>query len=202
MDSNAEGYLSIYAGCMFAGKSSRLITKLSKRHSLGLKVVYITHHDDDRVSISGRVTTHQIVEANLPFDCFKSSNLSSMQKCLLDYDVIGVDEFQFFDEAAVDVIRWLVDVDKKTVYVAGLDGNFKRRAFGHLNKLIPLADKYTKITAKCNRCRQDKIFRDAPFTAKIGGDLNMEKEVGSDEKYIPLCRSHYLEYTRSFPVVS
>jgi len=214
-----EGYLGVYFGCMFAGKSRLLIMKLSKKQDLGLRVAYVTHGDDQRVTKGTNlsVTTHWscFSNATVPFDCYRTIDLANIYDQLLQYDVIGIDEFQFFDlgeePKTVAIVKRLVDEDGKTVYCVGLDTNFKRKKFGHIFELIPFADKCKKIRAKCEYCKRvltqlvsmnlspHAALVSAPFTAKIAGDLNAEKDVGSEEKYIPLCRYHYLEYSVALP---
>lgn len=207
---NKVGFLAVYPGCMFAGKSRLLIMKLSKKQDLGLKTVYVTHGDDDRVTkgINLAVTTHWscFAKATVAFDCYRTDDLETIYQDLLQYDVIGIDEFQFYDSKTIGIVQKIVEVEHKIVYCVGLDVNFRRKEFGHIAKLYPFADKYKKIRAKCDYCKNGMkhlvalnlsphaALVPALFTAKIGGDLSIEKEIGSDDKYIPLCRYHYLEY--------
>jgi thymidine kinase len=53
------------------------------------------------------------------------------------YDVIGVDEGQFFQEI-VEFCELLAN-QGKTVVVSALDGTFERKPFGNIINLIPLA---------------------------------------------------------------
>ena len=54
-----------------------------------------------------------------------------------DYDVVGIDEGQFFP----DVVEFCDGAANlgKTVVVAALDGTFERKPFGNIVSLIPLA---------------------------------------------------------------
>ena len=54
-----------------------------------------------------------------------------------DYDVVGIDEGQFFP----DVVEFCDEAANlgKTVVVAALDGTFERKPFGNIVSLIPLA---------------------------------------------------------------
>lgn len=197
------GYLNLYMGCMYAGKTRLLITKLSKCHDLRLKVVYVTHLDDKRVSegLNGSITTHwsAFSKADVNFDCLVTSDLSNLYPHLLAYDVIGIDEYQFFPQSSCEVVRKLVDLDDKIIHCVGLDGNFKRERFGFILDLIPIADKIKKISAKCELCMRNNTKRmdlvSAPFTLKIGGDPGKEKEIGTTNLYMSLCRHHYITKT-------
>jgi thymidine kinase len=209
------GFLAVYPGCMFAGKTRRLIMKLSKKQDLGFKVCYVTHGDDERITKGTNlsITTHWSCFANatVPFDCYRASDLKNIMPEIMKYDVIGIDEFQFYDldkevSPTVDIIKNLVEHDHKIVYCVGLDTNFKRERFGHILELSLFADKYKKIRAKCEECRKllstltlsnlspHAALVPASFTAKIGGNLHVDKEAGGGDKYIPLCRYHYLNY--------
>ncbi len=216
---NRQGFLGAYPGCMCAGKSRFLIMKLSKLQDLGFRVLYITHGDDDRVTAGTNlsVNTHWSCFANatVPFDCRQTTDLGSIYDELLEYDVIGIDEFQFFDleeevSKTVGYVKRLVEEDCKRVYCVGLDTNFKREEFGHILKLSLFADKYKKIRAKCEMCKRamaqlvsmnlspQAALVPAPFTGKFGGNMHQEKESGGKDMYLPLCRYHYIEYSKQY----
>ena len=68
----------------------------------------------------------------------------------VDYDIIGVDEGQFFP----DLVEFCEDMANagKVVIVAALDGTFQRKPFPGVMELVPLAESITKLTAVCMRC--------------------------------------------------
>lgn len=71
----------------------------------------------------------------------------------------------------------------KIVVVAALDGTFERKAFGNIIKLIPLAEKVTKLCAVCVYCTQE-----AAFTRRITESKEIQL-IGGAEMYKPVCRS-------------
>jgi len=75
-----------------------------------------------------------------------------------------------------------------TVIVAGLDGDFKRKRFGQVVDLTPLADAVVKLTAECAICGSP-----APFTARTVDEMD-QTLVGGAESYVPVCRRHYMEH--------
>eukprot|EP00951_Prasinocladus_malaysianus_P020732 scaffold170147_cov50-Prasinocladus_malaysianus.AAC.2 len=102
--------------------------------------------------------------------------------------VIAIDEAQFFgdlrafcDEAA--------DVHGKTVVIAGLSGDYRRRAFGEMHLMLSVADQITQLSATCAFC---EVPRPAPFTRRIVKEEQTEL-VGGSDKYVPVCRRHYFE---------
>ena len=88
----------------------------------------------------------------------------------------------------------MVDSQNKHVIVGGLDGDAKREKFGEVLDLVPIADSYVKLKACCKICNEDPNKRNivvAPFTKKIQGDPQLQKDIGSEDKFIPVCRYHY-----------
>ena len=100
-----------------------------------------------------------------------------------DYDVIGIDEGQFFP----DVVSWAEKMANlgKVVVVAALDGTFQRKPFGEILSLIPLAEEVTKLKAVCMNC-----FEEAAFSKRITSDDEGKVEViGGADKYMAVCRA-------------
>ena len=100
-----------------------------------------------------------------------------------DYDVIGIDEGQFFP----DVVTWAETMANtgKVVVVAALDGTFQRKPFGDILSLIPLAEEVTKLKAVCMNC-----FEEAAFSKRITSDDEGKVEViGGADKYMAVCRA-------------
>ena len=75
---------------------------------------------------------------------------------------------------------------KKSVYIYGLDGDYRREKFGKILDLIPLCNKVKKLTALCNICRDGTK---AYFTKRITNETS-QKLIGNDN-YIAVCRNCY-----------
>lgn len=99
--------------------------------------------------------------------------------------MIGIDEAQFFGDL-YEFCRQAADREGKTVIVAGLDGDFKRRRFGSVLDLIPIADTVTKLTSRCEVCGKRALF-----TMRKTEEKETEL-IGGAEVYMPVCRSHYV----------
>lgn len=203
------GGLIIFTGPMFSGKSTRMVSALGRDADItDLKVLLINHSSDSerhgQLNSSGIVTIHGSSYQNLSPKVERryASRLSDLD--VSDYQIVGVDESQFFmelnaegkSEFVATVRHWVVD-QKKLVYLAGLNGSWQLQNFGYLHELFYLASKIKLCKATCFFCRNPEIQEngdslsprivDAGYTWKIGGDMTQEKEVGAANKYVSVC---------------
>lgn len=185
---NKIGYLELIIGPMYAGKSTELIRIINRYKCLNKNIVIINHEFNDRYGIKG-LSTHNSVKVD---SCINLLNLGDINKNILkDAEVIIIEELQFFNDAYDNIIEWC-DKLNKTIICAGLDGDFLRNSFGDVLRLIPHAEKITKLNALCKRCG-DGTF--AHFTKRIiKNDLLYDNSilVGSDGLYEAVCRKHFL----------
>lgn len=181
---NNQGYLELIIGPMYAGKSTELIRIINRYKCLNKSVIVINHSFNNRYGTSG-LSTHN----NEKFEkCVILDKLDNIDKDLLNNtDVIIIEELQFFDSSHETIIDWC-DNYKKTVIAAGLDGDFKRNPFGDVLKLIPHAEKITKLSALCKRCGNGTL---AHFSKRIV-ENNDKTLVGGNDIYEAVCRFHYL----------
>jgi len=189
----AVGSLELIGGPMFSGKSSEILRRLLIDVEIGFRVAYINHKADTRSS--GPFSTHNplykesLEKKNLEF--LTSEHLSDLTKDIQNFDVIGIDEAQFFGDLAKVVPRWVDSLNKKVI-VAGLTGDFCRRKFGQLLDLEPMADTYTKLSSCCLPCARSKKRKiNAIFTHRMT-KTGTQVKVGGAESYIPVCRECYL----------
>jgi len=172
------GYLELIMGPMFSGKTSRLIQIKKKYEVLNKSILVVKPIIDNRYSLQSVIVTH---DQNRE-DCvsrFKLSEVYDIDK----YDVIIIEEGQFFTDLYEKVIEWC---KTKRVYVAGLNGDANQNLFGDMHKLIPHADDILFLKALCKICNDGT---DAIFTKK-----NVENgkivDVGGSDMYQAVCRKH------------
>ena len=180
-----RGYLKVILGCMFSGKTSELIKEYKKWTACGFECLMINHISDKRYSDSeektfshDKIAVHSINVGDKLFDFFKKESFISR------YEVILINEGQFFEDL-YKFTDYLVNRHNKKVYVCGLDGDFQRKEFGSILKIIPLCDDVVKLKAICKSCK----ICDGIFTFR----LSNEKEqmlIGTDN-YTALCRTCY-----------
>ena len=194
LSTESNGFLKIVMGPMFAGKSTFLIHEIAKYPANN--VVAIKHSVDTRYytevcenyGISCE-PVHYIISHNKEVaKCLGFHKLRDIlnNDVLSGKDVIFIDEAQFFDDL-FEVVIILVEKLGKSVYLAGLDGDFKRRSFGNgdLMKLIPYADEVIKIRGHCQvaGCQKESLF-----SMRTSAD---ESQIVVGNNYIPVCRYHY-----------
>lgn len=186
------GSLDIQLGPMFSGKSISALRNLVLYHDVGFKCLFINSYLDVRETTSSNehITTHHSGGIQLPIgiDQLKVKRLEDVN--VHEYDVIHVDEGQFFDD--IEQVREWVDVQGKRVSISALDGDSNREVFnGGVMKLIPFADSVVKKRSYCRICLESKKLVHAPFTHRLSDGVGVILPGGAD-MYIPLCRSCYL----------
>ena len=176
------GYLEIILGSMFAGKTTKLIEKYRECIFLSKKVCVINYEEDKRYG-NEKLSSHNLVK----IDSINLKQLSDIfkNKENLDAEVFLINEGQFFDDLDSVVIN-LVENMNKSVYIYGLDGDYKREKFGKILDLIPLCNKVEKLTALCNICRDGTK---GYFTKRVTNDTS-QKLIGINN-HIAVCRNCY-----------
>ncbi len=111
----------------------------------------------------------------------KTSTLEAIYSTALKYDVVAVDEGQFFQDI-VEVSERLAN-EGVVVIIAALDGTFQRKPFGHILSLVPMAEQVIKLSAVCIECG-----REAAFTRRTVDSQEVEL-IGGEESYKPVCRN-------------
>ena len=196
--------LELITGPMFSSKTSELLKRLYQYAEMGQKVLYINHtldgRKDNHTFSSHNPLLHEStdsVQKNLTF--FKLSKLSHYDFEHWKgegYQVIGIDEAQFFD-TLYDSISWHINFyprSNMTIIVAGLSFDIHLKPFGQLLQLQPYCDQFDQLHAYCNLCAPEKITK-APFhklcTKKEDYDEKNSILVGGANEYIAVCRECY-----------
>lgn len=199
--------LELIIGPMFSGKSTELVRRLTIFSEVGFKVLYINNSLDVRAN-SGVFSTHNPnsnVKETPNFKMISVASLSSVfsfsdaklkketLKCSLkieEYDVIGIDEAQFFSDLYNKVLE-LVEIKKKHVIVSGLDGTFERKKFGEILELVPICDTITKLSSCCDICAKNKKQTPGIFSKRKTRDSS-EIVIGSKDSYLAVCRECFI----------
>lgn len=202
-----DGFLRLYLGPMFACKTSRLVMELTRMADLGFRTLYVNYSGDNRTTAGGDPNVFSSHNSTLSrisgrIVCVRVESLSEVD--VTPYQVVGVDEANFYPDLVPVVLDW-VDRQHLQVYVSGLDGDCRRRPFGHVLELLPHADQYEKITSQCTLCLGELRSRGytgssvglkAAFTART---VSSEETIliGGGDCYLSVCRRHHGEAGRN-----
>jgi thymidine kinase len=174
--------LHLILGPMFSAKTTELIRQYNRNTLGGKKCLMIKYEGDTRYGDD--VTTHDGVKVK----AIKAQKLESVDENVSNYDVICVDEVQFYTDADIYCDKWANA--GKYVYACGLSGTFKRTPFPIISNLIAKADKVKFLTAICQQ-----TGKEAPFTKLIVPEKSDSIEIiGGAEKYIAVDRYTYTAF--------
>lgn len=181
---NEEGSIEIYLGCMFSGKTNKLINISNKFKSINYQVMNINYILDVRYGKD--IVSHD--QNNI--QSYNVNNLKEIkEKYFDDYQnsqVICINEAQFFPDLE-EVVKDFCYTDKKKIFLSGLDGDYQQKPFGQIFNLIPHCEKITKLKAFCNICNNGTY---AYFTKRINTKNTQQVFIGGKDEYIPVCRKH------------
>jgi thymidine kinase len=107
-----------------------------------------------------------------------------------DYNVVGIDEVQFYPESVVSVVNTAV-ADGRKVIVAGLDATFRREPFGFMPQLAAMAEQIDKYNAICHSCGEDAAFTQRLVDGKPAPFSGPTILVDGLDSYEARCRSCY-----------
>ena len=111
------GRIELIFGPMFSGKSTALLLRIRRLIVAEKKCIVLKYKHDNRYS-ENEMSTHDrsMIEA------IPCSTISEVEHLLDNYDIIGVDEGQFFSDIVESAER--LASSGKTVIISALDGTF------------------------------------------------------------------------------
>ena len=180
---NAGGWLEVVCGPMFSGKSEELIRRLRRAEIAGQRVLIVKPKLDSRYDI-GHVVSH----AGAKMRAVAVSRPEDIPGLAEGYDVIGIDEAQFFTESIVFVIDVLVERGARVV-AAGLDQDFRGLPFGSMPELLCRAELVDKLQAVCHRCGGPATMTQRLVDGRPAPADGQTIVVGALDSYEARCRS-------------
>jgi thymidine kinase len=167
-------------GPMFSSKTTELIRQYNRNSIGNKKCIMIKYLGDNRYD-NNNVITHDGIKVQ----AIKCNKLEQVNEQIIDYDVICIDEIQFYSDADIYCDIW-ANKGKK-VYACGLSGTFKRTEFPVISKLIPKVEKIKFLRAICRENGNEASFSKLDM---ITIDDNIEI-IGGAEKYRAVDRIEY-----------
>ena len=188
-----NGSLTVYAGPMYAGKTTALIAELETSLEDGKNVFVVKPIIDDRYS-SEDVVSHDGTslkkETGHTVKCLGLSDILQLSD-LEEVDVLLVDEAQFFNELSYKGIPEYLANGIDVVAVA-LDMDSEGEGFGSMPFLLERANVVYKLSSICSVCGEEATRTFRKFTASSTSQVL----IGGNETYEPRCLQHWLEGQR------
>lgn len=133
--------------------------------------------------------------------CYKLEELDVSE--WIDFDVIGIDEGQFFEDL-VDFAEKAAN-HSKVIIVSALSNDYKKQAWPSIAQLMPICEKVKHLQSICKMCGTNASFT---FKTVSGSHSNPQSQsstsenegskkilIGGTEIYMPLCRECFNERT-------
>jgi len=176
------GWLEVICGPMFSGKSEEMIRRLRRAEIAGQRVVIFKPRIDDRYD-----ATDVVSHAGARMRAVAVESVPELVERSAGFDVVGIDEIQFFERTIVQAALDLANRGSRVV-AAGLDQDFRRLPFGPMPELLTHAEFVDKLQAVCHRCGGPATTtqrlvdgRPAPYSGET-------VVVGAAEQYEARCR--------------
>jgi thymidine kinase len=167
---------------MFSGKSEEMIRRLRRAEIAGQRVIIFKPRIDDRYDACD-VVSH----AGARMRAVAVGSVPELVERSAGFDVVGIDEVQFFEPTIVQAALDLANRGSRVV-AAGLDQDFRRLPFGPMPELLTHAEFVDKLQAVCHRCGGPATTtqrlvdgRPAPYSGET-------VVVGAAEQYEARCR--------------
>jgi thymidine kinase len=188
--------LYFYYASMNAGKSTTLLQADFNYRERGMHTMLFTAAIDDRYK-AGVITSRIGIEAGANrFDAgtdlraaIEAQHAETPLACVL------VDEAQFLTKVQVFALADVADEMGIPVLAYGLRTDFRAELFEGSQCLLALADVLVELKAvcACGRKATMNLRIDASGEAVRAG---AQTEIGGNDRYVALCRRHFMEQWR------
>ena len=174
-----SGWIEIICGPMFSGKTEELIKRITRIKIAKQSFIIIKPKTDFRYS-----DTFIVSHNNRKIECMIVNKVAEILKAGKNYDVIGIDEVQFFTDEIIDICRKLANSGKRII-LSGLDKDYAAMPFGPIPQLMADAEYITKLSSICISCGDL-----ASFSKRITSEKK-QVVIGESDKYEARCRRCY-----------
>jgi len=182
-----NGKINLILGCMYSGKTSELLRRYQRHTFGGKKCLMIKYKNDTRYDKENMVVTHDGIKIQGIICEF----LYEANKYVINYNVICIDEIQFYKDAHIFCDIWANF--GIIIEACGLSGTFNRTQFPIISKLIPLAENITFLKAVCKDTGDDATYTNIISipSDNINIDISNNELIGGIEKYNAVDRKTY-----------
>ena len=176
------GWLEVVSGPMFSGKSEEMIRRLRRAEIAGLRTVILKPRIDDRYDAAD-VVSH----AGVRMHAVPVASVPELVERARGFQVVGIDEVQFFDREVVAAALALADGGTRVI-ASGLDLDFRRLPFGPVPELLAHAEFVDKLQAVCHRCGGGATTTQRLVDGRPAPYSGATIVVGANEQYEARCR--------------
>ncbi|NJE46925.1 thymidine kinase [Thermococcus sp. GR7] len=185
------GFLEVITGPMFAGKTTELIKRIERQMFAKRKAALFKPAIDNRYS-EDEIVAHNGLRYEafvIPADEEGVRKIEEITK-RENFEVIGIDEVQFFPMIIVETLNRLAD-DGVYVIASGLNLDFKGDPFPVTRELLVRADNIVYLTAVCTVCGRPATRSQRLIDGKPAPRDSPVILVGGRESYEARCRLHH-----------
>lgn len=188
--------LYFYYASMNAGKSTTLLQADFNYRERGMETMLWTAALDDRFGqgfvtsrIGLRADAHKFDPETNIAGAIEAQHHARALACVM------VDEAQFLSRDQVFQLAYIADVVGIPVLCYGLRTDFQAELFPGSAALLGIADSLVELKAVCECGRKStmNLRVDAQGNAVKEG---AQTEVGGNDRYVALCRKHFMEKVR------
>ena len=169
------GIIKIITGPMYSGKTTRLVQLLNEA-ILYQRCLLLRPSNDTRLCAAYDNISNQVDTCIIGDLAFISNE--EIER----YDVIAIDETQFFSNVVCHVNRWANQQDLEIICV-GLVSDYKFEPFGDFANLLCTAEEVDRLSTDCYICGEEAFF--TKRTNFATDQISIDKGLG---EYIPVCR--------------
>lgn len=186
-----HGSIEFIFGCMNAGKTSEMMRRVRNARAAEKECLVIKYAGDTRFD-EKKNDENLFTHNRDKIEAMPARNLMEVDEYMSKihdgdfFEVIGVDEIQFFAENTMDILLKWKNAGKRVI-CSGLNLNARCVPWPIVVPLIFKADKVTQLLAICKRCcKNDHEERDATLTWAYDNETGEEK-IGGAEAYCAVC---------------
>ena len=134
---------------MFSGKTEELIRRIKNSN----KSYKVFKPVTDTRNKQNKIESH----SNIKIDATTIKNINEVLVFKNKFDIIGIDEAQFFSNDIIDVCNTIANSGSRVI-VAGLDMDYSGKPFGPMPFLMAIAEKVTKVHATCSETGEPALY--------------------------------------------
>lgn len=162
---------------MFSGKTEELIRRIKNSN----KSYKVFKPVTDTRNKQNKIESH----SNIKIDATTIKNINEVLVFKNKFDIIGIDEAQFFSDDIIDVCNTIANSGSRVI-VAGLDMDYSGKPFGPIPFLMAIAEKVTKVHATCGETGEPALYS---FRKTDNKETIM---IGEKNEYKPLSRRAFI----------